>query len=125
MSDEPLIVFYDGNCRFCRAGVTMARWAARAPGLTCLPFDHPRAVAVLDVLPPDARHAAFHALDGPRLYSATAAFRELLLRMPAGRLACELGLFRSYPWIVRNRSRLGRLLPDVPRPPEGPRRSGA
>jgi predicted DCC family thiol-disulfide oxidoreductase YuxK len=125
VSAQPLIVFYDGNCRFCRAGITTARRMARAPGLTCLPFDHPRAVAVLAVLPPDERHAAFHVLDGRRLFSATSGFRQLLLRMPMGRLACALGLYRAYPWIVRHRSRVGRMLPDMPRPPQAPRRPAA
>ena len=121
MPRAPLTVLYDGDCRFCRAGITLARGMARAPGLTCIPFDDPLAVRVLAVLPPDERHAAFHVLDGRRLYSATAGFRQLLLRMPAGWLACAMGAHRMYPWIVRHRTRLGRLLPDVPRPPRRPR----
>lgn len=124
MPQPPLTVLYDGNCRFCRAAITAARAAAAAPGLACLPFDHPRAVMILQALPPDERHAAFHVLDGRRLYSATGAFHQLLVRLPAGRLACAVGLHHMYPWIVRNRSRLGRLLPNVPRPPEAPRAGG-
>ena len=124
MPQPPLIALYDGNCRFCRAGITAARRAARAPGLACIPFDDPRAVAILQVLPDDERHAAFHVLDGHRLYSATAAFHQLLRRMPAGGLACALGLHRMYPWIVRHRTRLGRMLPDMPRPPRMPRQRG-
>ena len=122
MTGEPLIVLYDGDCRFCRASITRARRWARPPGLRCLPFDDPRAVALLSALPPGERHAAFHVVEGHRLYSATGAFMHLLRQLPGGRAACALGAYRLYPWIVRHRTRLGRLLPDTPRPPEHPRR---
>ncbi|MSO44505.1 MAG: DUF393 domain-containing protein [Thermoleophilia bacterium] len=114
---RPLVILYDGDCRFCRAGAHLARWAARPPGVAVLPFDDSRAIAVLAALPDSARHASLHALDGRRLVSATDAFRLALTRMRFGGILIGLGAHRIYPWMVRNRHWIGRLLPDLPRPP--------
>ena len=95
----------------------MARRAARPPGVRLLPFDHPDAVRVLSALPPDARHASVHALQGHRLYSATDGFGVILTALRGGSILLTTGLYLVYPWVVRNRTILGRLVPDLPRPP--------
>ena len=82
-----------------------------------LPFDDPRAVRILASLPPELRHASVHAADGRGLASATEGFRVILTRLHGGRLFLATGAYRIYPWVVRNRSRIGRFVPNLPRPP--------
>lgn len=82
-----------------------------------LPFDDPRAVRILSVLPEGVRHGSVHAADGRGLVSGTDAFRLILTRLRGGRLLIRTGVYRIYPWVVQNRSRIGRLVPDLPRPP--------
>jgi hypothetical protein len=79
-----------------------------------VPFADAEAEAALAVLPAAERYAAFHTRAGGRLRSATAAAREVLLCLPAGRAAVALGLHRAYPLIARHRRALGRLVPRLP-----------
>ncbi len=58
-----------------------------------------------------------HAADERGLASATEGFRVILTRLHGGRLFLATGAYRIYPWVVRNRSRIGRLVPNLPRPP--------
>lgn len=69
------------------------------------------------MLPPEVRHASVHVADDRGLASATEAFRVILTRLRGGRALSALGLYLLYPWVVRNRSRIGRLVPNLPRPP--------
>jgi hypothetical protein len=82
-----------------------------------LPFDDDRAARILSVLPESARHASVHAADERGLASATEAFRLILTRLRGGRALAAMGLYRIYPWVVRNRSHIGRFVPNLPRPP--------
>jgi hypothetical protein len=82
-----------------------------------VPFGHPEAEAALAVLPPDLRYASVHALRDDRLYSATDGFGVILTALRGGGLLLKTGLYRIYPVVVRNRHRIGRLVPDLPRPP--------
>lgn len=82
-----------------------------------LPFDDPRAVRILAVLPEELRHSSVHAADARGLISATGAFRVTLGRLRWGWILLATGTYRMYPWVVRNRSHLGRFVPDLPRPP--------
>lgn len=95
----------------------MARRAARPPGVRLIPFGHPEAEAALAALPPADRYASVHALRDGRLYSATNGFGIILTALRGGGLLLNTGLFRIYPVVVRNRSRIGRWVPDLPRPP--------
>lgn len=95
----------------------MARRTARPPGVRLLPFDDPRAVRILSVLPEHLRHASVHVADERGLASATEGFRVILTRLRGGTTLSALGLHRMYPWVVRNRSRIGPFVPDLPRPP--------
>ena len=72
---------------------------------------------MLSFLPPDDRHASVHALQGHRLYSATEGFGVILAALRGGGLLLSTGLYRVYPWVVSNRTTLGRMVPDLPRPP--------
>jgi len=112
-----LVILYDGDCRFCRAFAHVARRAARPPGVRLLPFDDPRGVRILSALPAESRHASVHAADARGLVSATDAFRLILTRLRGGRLLITTRAYRLYPWVVRNRTRVGRFVPDLPRPP--------
>ncbi len=58
-----------------------------------------------------------HAADDRGLASATEGFRVILTRLHGGRLFLATGAYRIYPWVVRNRSRIGRFVPNLPRPP--------
>ncbi len=69
------------------------------------------------MVPEDVRHESVHAADGRGLASATQAFRLILTRLRGGGLLLATGLYRIYPWVARNRSRIGRFVPDLPRPP--------
>ena len=95
----------------------MARRAARPPGVRLLPFGHPEAEHALAALPERDRYASVHALRDGRLYSATNAFGVILTGLRGGGILLNTGLYRIYPWVVRNRSRIGRFVPDLPRPP--------
>lgn len=85
--------------------------------MVLLPFDDPRAVRILEVLPPERRHSSVHAADSRGLASATEAFRLILSRLHGGWLVTGPGLHRVYPRVAGNRSLIGRLVPDLPRPP--------
>jgi len=58
-----------------------------------------------------------HAADSRGLASATEAFRLILTRLRGGRLLLATGVHRVYPVVARNRSLIGRFVPDLPRPP--------
>ncbi len=82
-----------------------------------LPFDDTRGTRILAALPPEDRHASVHAADSRGLVSATEAFRLILTRVRGGGLLISTGVYRVYPWVVRHRTRIGRFVPDLPRPP--------
>jgi len=69
------------------------------------------------VLPPDLRYTSVHALRDGRLYSATDGFGVILTALHGGGLLLTTGLYRIYPVVVRNRHRIGKFVPDLPRPP--------
>lgn len=114
---QPLVILYDGDCRFCRAFAHSARRLAPPPGVVLLPFDDPRAGRILQVVPQDRRHASVHAADARGVISATEAFRLILTRLRGGRLLIALGAHRLYPWVAAHRHHVGRFVPDLPRPP--------
>jgi len=82
-----------------------------------LPFDDPRAERILSVIPAGRRHSSVHAADARGVISATDAFRLILTRLRGGRVLIALGAHRAYPWVAGNRHLVGRLVPDLPRPP--------
>lgn len=72
---------------------------------------------ILEVVPEVVRHASVHAADARGLASATEALRLILTRLRGGRLLLAIELYRIYPVVARNRSLIGRFVPDLPRPP--------
>jgi hypothetical protein len=74
-------------------------------------------VRILCALQPDARHASVHAADSRGLVSATEAFRLILTRIRGGGFLIRTGAYKVYPWVVRHRTRIGRFVPNLPRPP--------
>jgi len=119
MDDGPLVILYDGDCRFCRAFAHAARRLAQPPGVRMLPFDDPRAVRILAALPPAARHCSVHAADRRGLASSTAAFRLICTRLRGGEILTRTGAYRVYPWVAAHRHWFGHMVPDLPRPPVG------
>lgn len=71
----------------------------------------------LAVLPHDLRYESVHALRDGRLYSATDGFGVILTALRGGGLLLHTGMYRIYPLVVRNRHRIGRMVPNLPRPP--------
>ena len=69
------------------------------------------------MLPPDLRYESVHALRDGRLYSATDGFGVILTALRGGGLLLDTGMYRIYPLVVRNRHRIGRMVPNLPRPP--------
>lgn len=69
------------------------------------------------MVPEQRRHTSVHAADSRGVTSATEAFRLILTRLRGGRLLLATGLYRMYPVVARNRSLIGRFVPDLPRPP--------
>lgn len=114
---QPLVILYDGDCRFCRAFAHTARRLALPPGVVLLPFDDPRAVRILQAVPGERRHTSVHAADSRGVISTTQAFRLILTRLRGGRLLIAMGAHRLYPWVAGNRHLVGRFVPDLPRPP--------
>jgi XTP/dITP diphosphohydrolase len=124
-SEDPDLpaLFYDDGCRFCRASAALVVRTDKSGRLAVLPFSDPAADRRLSSLSPEERAASMHLVrpDGSVL-SAGAALTELLRGTPGlGRLArraprspvLQRAIDRVYWAIAGNRSRLGRLVPDV------------
>ena len=122
------VLLYDAECRLCRwtARVTVA--LDRREELAVLPLGDPAAGPLLASLPEDERSASWRlARAGGLLAGEGRGVPELLrvlqLTRPLGRL---LGLVppraldAAYRLVARNRSRLGRLVPDGPAPQRFP-----
>jgi XTP/dITP diphosphohydrolase len=116
-------LFYDDACRFCRASAALVARTDKRARLAVLPFSDPDADRRLASLDPQERAASMHLVrrDGSVL-SAGAALTELLRGTPGLRrlarrarrsAALQSVIDRMYWAIADNRSRLGKLVPDV------------
>jgi XTP/dITP diphosphohydrolase len=116
-------LYYDDGCRFCRASAALVARTDKSGRLAVLPFCDPDADRRLGSLSPEERAASMHLVrrDGSVL-SAGAALTELLSGTPGLRLlarrarrspAVQRVIDRGYWAIADNRSRLGKLVPDV------------
>lgn len=111
---EPVIVLYDGGCRFCRASaVLMDRWDRRRR-LGILPFADPQAQAIARRVPERVRFGSVHAARGPVVAAGPDAIRMILGELPGGRVLRGLGVARLYGTVARRRGMIGRRLPDLP-----------
>jgi XTP/dITP diphosphohydrolase len=118
-----LALFYDDGCRFCRASAALVARTDKSGRLAVLPFSDPDADRRLGPLTPEERRASMHVVrpDGS-VVSAGAALTELLRGTPGARHlarwaqrspALQRAIDRVYWAIANNRSRLGKLVPDV------------
>jgi predicted DCC family thiol-disulfide oxidoreductase YuxK len=118
----PALLLYDADCGFCRVCVALVLAWDRRRRLRPVALQSEEAEALLAHMPEDERMASWHLArpDGD-LRSAGAAFPPLLRELPAaaplGALAERFpgGAERAYALVARNRSSLGRALPDSAR----------
>ena len=120
---RPVLV-YDGDCRFCRFAARAIDRLDRENRIAFLPFADPEAAPLLADLPEGDRTGSIHLVDPDgRRFSRGAALTRLIghlgARPGAGHAPAAAQLLgRAYDPIARNRSRLGRRVPDG----EAPRR---
>jgi predicted DCC family thiol-disulfide oxidoreductase YuxK len=126
MTTAQPVLFYDGDCRFCRATARAVAALDRHHSLAMLPFDDPVAEALLASIPPDRRGESIHVVqpDGWVL-SAGDALIELTRVLPGGGLLASAAwrndglrrLFgRGYQLVADRRGTLSRVTPDGPSP---------
>lgn len=97
------VLLYDAGCRFCRfAARSIARLDVHAR-LAILPLDDPAAVSLLATLPETERFDSWRIVRRDGSVFGYGGIR--------GRLPDAL-----YHFVARNRSFLGRLVPDGPAP---------
>jgi predicted DCC family thiol-disulfide oxidoreductase YuxK len=110
-------LLYDPDCGFCRFCVTaLLRWDRRRR-LRPVPLTGPEAPGLLPGMGEEERMASWHLVtpDG-RVYSAGAAFPELLRLLPGGAPLARLtarfpgATERAYRWVADRRSSFGRAL---------------
>jgi predicted DCC family thiol-disulfide oxidoreductase YuxK len=110
-------LLYDGECRFCRfAARAIVRLDPRR-ALALLPFDDPRAVPLLEAIPPAERFSTWHLVrDDGRRASGGEGLRELVRLLPATRGIA--GILRLLPlaWLYdvtsNHRGLLGKVVPE-------------
>jgi predicted DCC family thiol-disulfide oxidoreductase YuxK len=120
--DRP-VLFYDGECRFCRFTARAIATLDRRRRFAYLPFSDRLAPELLSVIPADHREHSIHVVfpDG-EIASAGDALAELARVLPLGSLAADAaredrllrGLFRwGYGLVAARRGPLSSLVPDV------------
>lgn len=125
MIDRP-VLFYDGECRFCRASARIVASLDRKGSIAILPFDDPAAEALLAAVPPERRSDSMHLVqpDGWVL-SGGDALIELSRLLPGGgalaSAAWRNDLLRSafangYRFVADHRGQFSRMTPDGPGP---------
>lgn len=125
MIDRP-VLFYDGECRLCRASARAVASLDRKGSIAMLPFDDPAAEALLAPVPRDRRGRSMHLVqpDGWVL-SGGDALIELSRLLPGGDVLASAAwrndLLRSafgrgYQFIADHRGQFSRVTPDGPGP---------
>jgi predicted DCC family thiol-disulfide oxidoreductase YuxK len=117
MSDDRLVVLYDGECGFCRVILaTLLKWD-RTGRLTPVAIQGTRGEQLLAELEPQDRLAAWHLIDarGTRRSGGAAvpvAFEALPCGKPIAWMAERFPATtaRAYAWIAGHRALLGRPL---------------
>ena len=111
------IVLYDEDCGVCRWTADRLRRWDRRDRLTVRALHTAEARGDLDAMGPADRYASWHVVepDG-RIWSAGAAIPRVMRRLPGGRPVAVLAATfptmteRMYGFVVRHRTRLGRML---------------
>lgn len=119
MSGEPLVVFYDGECRWCRWSVARLVPFDRRRRLRLAPIQGPEGDRLLASVPESERLESAHAVtaDG-QVFSGGDAAAPIAGELPA--LAWTVPLLRAAPGVTRSayraiadrRSLLGGRLSD-------------
>jgi predicted DCC family thiol-disulfide oxidoreductase YuxK len=117
------VLFYDGECRFCRATARAVAALDRGKRFAYLPFADPMAEELLAPIPPAERERSIHLVfaDG-RIASAGDALAELSRVLPLGDAVAEAArshrsvrdVFRfGYNLVATRRGPLSSLVPNV------------
>jgi predicted DCC family thiol-disulfide oxidoreductase YuxK len=119
------VLFYDGECPFCRAATHAILRADTGRRLRTAPLDSPEADGTLGHLPRRERYGSFHLAVGGRLWSGGAAMGPLLellgplrpvgrflRRSPTGRRAVTA----AYDFVSHHRGKVAPLFRRVGRP---------
>lgn len=122
------MLLYDAECRGCRFAARVVARIDRDDALAILPLQDPGAVSLVGGLPESEKLASWRlATPDGALVGYGAGIPTLLRTMratqPLGRLVGLLPdrvLDGAYRLVVRNRGRLGRLVPDGPAPRRAP-----
>jgi predicted DCC family thiol-disulfide oxidoreductase YuxK len=111
------VLFYDGDCGFCRWCVGKVLAWDRDGSIVPLAIQSPEAAELLAEIEPERRLDSWHVLDPERtLFSAGAAFPPLLRLLPGGSPLAAVasrwprGVERGYRLVAANRSALGSLV---------------
>ena len=130
MSDRA-VLFYDGDCRFCRASARTIAALDHRRQFAILPFDDPAAEALLSSVPAERRWESIHIThtDGGTVSEGDALI-ELTRLLPGGDLVADAASKNrsirqvfgwGYQFIASNRALLSRIVPNVPPPLRRPR----
>jgi predicted DCC family thiol-disulfide oxidoreductase YuxK len=128
--DRP-VLFYDQDCRFCRASAQAVAFLDRDRRFAMLPFSDPLADDLLTPVAPDDRPNSIHVAqpDG-WVVSGGEALAELTRAVPGGDCLADAAwknepLHRLFDWgyrlVADRRGTLSRFVPDYEpplRPPE-------
>ena len=113
-------ILYDPDCGFCRASLGLLLAWDRPGRLRPVALGSAEANRLLAAMPEEERMASWHLVEpGGAVRSAGAAFAPLLRLLPGGApLAAAAERFpgasaRGYRFVADNRSRIGRLVPQV------------
>jgi predicted DCC family thiol-disulfide oxidoreductase YuxK len=129
MLDRP-VLFYDGDCRFCRASARVVAALDGKHSIAILPFDDPAAEPLLAAVPEARRGGSMHLVqpDGWVL-SGGDALIELSRLLPGGEILASAAwrndLLRKafasgYRFVAEHRAQFSHLAPDGPGPVRPP-----
>jgi predicted DCC family thiol-disulfide oxidoreductase YuxK len=111
------VLFYDGDCGFCRWCVAKVLVWDRGRSIVPLAIQSPESAALLAEVEPEQRLTSWHFRDASgAVFSAGAAFPPLLRLLPGGSPLAAFasrwprGVERAYRIVAANRGPLGALV---------------
>ena len=104
------MLLYDSDCRFCRFIARTVLRLDRHERVAFVPLQDPEAKPLLPGLSDNERMASIHLVDAGRRFSRGAALTRLVRVLGYPAPAKLLG--RAYEPIARNRTKLGKHVPD-------------
>jgi predicted DCC family thiol-disulfide oxidoreductase YuxK len=117
LSEDAVVVLYDGDCGFCKVMLAvLLRWD-RAHRLDPVPIQSALAERLLPDMSSRDRLKSWHLIDGARVvHSGGTAIPVILAGLPRSALLASLAsrfprtTSRTYEWVAAHRVLLGRLL---------------